>query len=103
MRQLYTNNEIVIKPADKGGSIVIMNTTDYISEANRQLNNHNHYEQLQEDPTRKFNSHINHLIHQAWRLNITDESTCINLQTKNPRIPTLYYQKFIKRTIQADL
>ena len=35
-------------------------------------------------------SHINHLIHQAWRLNIIEESTYINLQTKNPRIPTFY-------------
>ena len=84
MRELHTNKDIVIKPADKGGSIVIMNTTDYISKANRQLNNHNYYEKLQEDPTQKFNSHINHLIHQAWRLNIIQESTYINLQTKEP-------------------
>ena len=90
MRELHTNSDIVIKPADKGGSIVIMNTTDYISEANRQLNDHNHYEKLQEDPTQKFNNHINYLIHQAWRLNIIEESTYINLQTKNPRIPTFY-------------
>ena len=90
MRELYTNNNIVIKPADKGGSILIMNTTDYISEANRQLNNHDHYERLQEDPTQKLNIHINHLIDQAWRLNIIDESTYSNLQTKNPRIPTFF-------------
>ena len=36
MRQLYMNNDIVIKPADKGGSTVIMNTLDYIAEAERQ-------------------------------------------------------------------
>ena len=46
MRELYNNNDIVIKPADKGGSIVIMNTSDYILEANRQLNNNDHYEKL---------------------------------------------------------
>ena len=51
MRQLYTNTDIVIKHADKGGSIVIMNTTDYIAEAEIQLNNPDHYEKLQEDPT----------------------------------------------------
>ena len=90
MRELYNNNDIVMKPVDKGGSIVIKNTTDYISEADRQLNNHDHYGRLLEDPTQKFNTHINNLINQAWRLNIIDESTYSNLQTKNPRIPTFY-------------
>ena len=36
-----------------GGSIVIMNTTDYIAEADRQLNNTDHYEKLLEDATQK--------------------------------------------------
>ena len=90
LRELYNNNDIVIKLEDKGGSIVIMNTTDYISKADRQLNNHDHYERLLEDPTHKFNTHINNLINQAWRLNIIDGSTYNNLQTKNPRIPTFY-------------
>ena len=90
MRELHNNNNIVIKPAGKGSSIVIMNTSDYISEANRQLNNNDHYGILTEDPTHKFNTHINNLINQAWRLNIIDEPTYNNLQTKNPRIPTFY-------------
>ena len=37
MRGLYTNTDIVIKPADKGGSVMIMKTTDYIAEAERHL------------------------------------------------------------------
>ena len=90
MRELYTNTDIIIKPADKGGSIVIMNTTDYIAEAERQLNNPDHSEKLQEDPTQKFNIHINNLINQAWRVHIIDDTSHNNLQTKNPRIPTFY-------------
>ena len=39
MRDLHNNPDITIKPADKGGSIVIMNTMDYIQEAQRQLSN----------------------------------------------------------------
>ena len=35
MRNLYNNPNITIKPVDKGGNIVIMNTEDYIVEANR--------------------------------------------------------------------
>ena len=90
LKDLYFKNDIVIKPADKGGSIVIMNTADYILEAERQLNNQDHYERLPEDPTQKYNVHINNMLNQAWRLNIIEENTYVNLHTKHPRIPTFY-------------
>ncbi|KAM9296686.1 uncharacterized protein PAF06_017613 [Gastrophryne carolinensis] len=48
---LKENKDIIIKPADKGGAIVIMNTSDYKQEAYRQLSNTLHYAKLQEDPT----------------------------------------------------
>ena len=35
------NPEIVIKKADKGSAVVIMNTTDYLREGYRQLRDHN--------------------------------------------------------------
>ena len=91
MRELYNNDDIVIKPADKGCSIVKMDT------------NPDHYERLLEDPTQKFNTHINSLINQAWRLNIIDESTYNNLQTKNPRIPTFYLLPKIHKKGNPDI
>ena len=90
LKDLYFNNDIVIKPADKGGSIVIMNTADYILEAERQLNNQDHYERLPEDPTQNYNTHINNLLNQAWRLNIIEQNTYTNLHTKHPRTPSFY-------------
>ena len=40
-------NKIVIKPADKGSAVVIMNRQDYIAEGERQLSNQLHYRQLE--------------------------------------------------------
>ena len=37
LKNLASNRQIIIKPADKGSSVVIMNTNDYISEAFRDL------------------------------------------------------------------
>ncbi|KAI0984309.1 hypothetical protein GJ496_007736 [Pomphorhynchus laevis] len=37
LRQLREMNDVVIKPSDKGGESVVLQTTDYINEAQRQL------------------------------------------------------------------
>ena len=90
MRDLHNNNNIIIKPAHKGGSIVIMNKTDYIQEAHRQLLNPEYYKPLTIDPTTNYNKYIHHLIDQAWRLGIITDTTKESLQTKNPRTSTFY-------------
>eukprot|EP00061_Rhincodon_typus_P018623 g47860.t1 len=56
------NHNIVIKPADKGGSIVIQNRTDNCKEAYRQLNNQEHYRQPSADPTKEHTRQLNRLI-----------------------------------------
>ena len=75
MRDLHNNPNINIKPAEKGGNIVIMNTVDYVKEVQRQLSNQQHYKTLDKDPTIPYNRYIYHLIDQAQRLGITDETT----------------------------
>jgi hypothetical protein len=37
LRSLSNDSNIVIKPADKGGAVVVMNRDLYVSEARRQL------------------------------------------------------------------
>lgn len=44
--RLKNNQNIIIKPADKGGATVIMNKVDYKSEAERQLNNNKYYKEI---------------------------------------------------------
>lgn len=46
--------DIEIKPADKGGAIVIMSRTDYTSEVQIQLNDETFYKCLDCDPTTDF-------------------------------------------------
>uniref|UniRef100_A0AAQ5Y079 Uncharacterized protein n=1 Tax=Amphiprion ocellaris TaxID=80972 RepID=A0AAQ5Y079_AMPOC len=43
MKNLKDNDRIIIKPADKGSQIVIMDKFQYLYEANKQLNNKKHY------------------------------------------------------------
>ena len=49
---LRNNKDFVIKPAGKGGAIVIINKKEFMKEGLRQLENTQHYETLDEDPTK---------------------------------------------------
>lgn len=55
---LLKDENIVIKQADKGGAIVILNKTDYITEALHQLSDPFVYVPIASDPTRHIQSLI---------------------------------------------
>lgn len=46
LKELRQNNEIIIKPADKGSVVVVMDREQYIWEGNRQLNDTKYYSKL---------------------------------------------------------
>ncbi|CAH2300453.1 Hypothetical predicted protein, partial [Pelobates cultripes] len=62
INDLKNNHAITIKPADKGGAVVIMNTQDYIKEGDRQLSDDKYYRKLNEDPTKEYTSQLRELI-----------------------------------------
>ncbi|CAH2284888.1 Hypothetical predicted protein, partial [Pelobates cultripes] len=62
INDLKNNHAITIKPADKGGAVVIMNTQDYIKEGDMQLSDDKYYRKLNEDPTKEYTSQLRELI-----------------------------------------
>ena len=58
IQELSNDSEIIIKPADKGGSIVVQNMSDYKEEAYRQLNDEQFYRRLKTNPTRDFQKRL---------------------------------------------
>ena len=54
-RSHKNNTNLVVKPADNGSAVVIMNRTEYIKEATQQLSDTNFYTKMRMDLT---GSHI---------------------------------------------
>ena len=61
---LKRNNDIVIKPADKGGSIVIMNKDNYMQETCSQLYDGRIYQKINNDPTPTLSKKLKLLINE---------------------------------------
>ena len=51
LRNLQNREDIIIPKADKGGAVVIWDTKDYITEAERQLNDGTMFNKLELNPT----------------------------------------------------
>ena len=88
---LQNNQHIVVKPADKGSAIVIMNRTDYITEATRQLSDTKFYTKTQVDLT---GTHINKITQTLSTMLRNDEiaqSVYRNLVPKDCKTPAFYF------------
>jgi hypothetical protein len=74
---LQQNKDVTIKKADKGNSIVIMSTVDYLFKALTQLNNRAFYEPQDADLTLKHEQLVNQLV-SSWHT-----SDLIDTKVKN--------------------
>ena len=70
MHDLKSNTNIIIKPADKGGKIVLLDKSSYLQEAYRQLNDPTYYTPVQHDPigdlALEISSFISFLYHKKY-------------------------------------
>lgn len=87
IKTLRSNYDIVIKPADKGGTIAVMDTVDYVAEIDSQLSNTAFYEELTHDPTELFKSELTELINH---LNYNVQAEVRSLVPEQPR-PGVFY------------
>ena len=89
-KSLRSRNDVFIKPADKGGTVVVWRADLYRQEALRQLNDASFYTKLNSDPTlshqKTVKTTINHFIH-AGDL----PASASNLFTTTSTTPVIYF------------
>ena len=90
LKQLKSDGSIVIKEADKGSAVVVWDRGDYISEANRQLDDRQVYEEVEVDPTVDLGKTINSRLNELREEDPGLEEVTDYLQVKDSRLGRFY-------------
>ncbi|CAJ0966054.1 unnamed protein product [Ranitomeya imitator] len=93
--------DVVIKPADKGGNIVIWPKTMYEKEAFRQLNDKTCYRKLTYNPLSAFCSKLDTILKKAITNEIITKDLALALMVHEPTISTLYLLPKLHKNINA--
>ena len=90
LNDLKNRDDIIVSKADKGGACVIMDVDDYITEANRQLNDERFYKKVDENPTSLHAALVDNAIDDLKLKGHLEEKMANQLKTSNPKTPRLY-------------
>ena len=90
IQELKERDDIVIKPADKGSAIVVMDKVNYLEEANRQLTDERFYKKLDSDPTEEFSSKITQELKIMKENSHIDKNTFDYLKPDKPKAGRFY-------------
>ena len=73
LKTLMNDHSIIIRPADKGSGIVIMDTEDYIKKVNEDLSQNNTYQKQKKDPTTLINNKVTKIVKDMHKNGIIDD------------------------------
>lgn len=73
LKSLCEQKNLIIRPADKGGTIVILNKEDYITKMNEILGDSSTYSLIQSDPTATFKRSLTLLVNEGYSLGILNK------------------------------
>ena len=74
LKTLMNDQSIIIRPADKGSGIVIMDTDDYIKKVNEDLSQNNTYQKQKKDLTTLTNNKVTKIVKEMHKNGIIDDN-----------------------------
>ena len=97
MKELSEREDIIIKKADKGAAVVIVDVKGYIKEVERQLNNTENYRKLREDPTTTNIKLVNDTIERFKKQKLINEKVAEVHKRNDPKTPKFYLRPKIHK------
>ncbi|XP_069818482.1 olfactory receptor 11H4-like [Dendropsophus ebraccatus] len=96
---LKNRPDLIVKRADKGGSTVVLSSTQYNKEALRQLNTPEVYTRLASDPTLKTMDKLRSLLRVSVEEGLLSEQTANKLLPLSPKKPKWYYLPKVHKSL----
>ena len=91
IKELKSRTDLVIKKADKGSAIVVMDRDDYIFEAERQLNVNRHYRQINEPQFPKNCEIFNRILNEMRLKGLISQKTLQYLRASTSSRERIFY------------
>lgn len=80
----------MIRPADKGGGVVILKKDFYLNQLNEMLNDTSTYTKLDRDPSLQYEKNLECLVEMGYRKRVLTDREKKYLIPSNSRTPTIY-------------
>ena len=90
IKELEKNKGIIIRPADKGGAIVVLSREYYYEELDNQLKDTNTYIKLKGNPTREYKEELAYLVYRGRQKGVLNKREYKYLVTDTCRVPIIY-------------
>ncbi|XP_044153146.1 uncharacterized protein LOC122940579 [Bufo gargarizans] len=101
---LYTildDKSVIFKPADKGGSLVMLDKEYYVSEILSQLSDHDTYHPLDRDPVFDIKRKLSEIVNRHKEKGLIDDKLGQFLINQHPVTPVLYTLPKIHKCLTA--
>lgn len=99
IKEIGNKHEVKIRPADKGGGLVILNKKDYLEEMNNLLNTENTYKKLKGHPKNKYKKKLKDYVDKGKCKGILNPKEAEYLISNSTKTPVLYYTPKIHKRL----
>lgn len=99
IKKLGERHEVIIRPADKGGGLVILDKKDYQEEMENLLKVENIYQKLRSNPKKKYQRKLKTFIDKGKKLGILNLKEAEYLFSKSTKTPVMYYTPKIHKRL----
>ena len=106
LEELHNNQDIIIKQADKGGAVIIMNKDFYASKITEMLNNNTTYNEINNDAIDKSKTQIRNLV-DKYNMCLKEEERdyLTNFESRESNLyglPKIHKSELVKKAIQTQ-